>query len=181
METVSLDFMNSDWRDYRGGGGRADRLRDPKWLEAFLAQWDLDVAAPPAAKTFAALTELRDTLWHIVEATSRGRAPAEGDLDALNAALGAATPRRQLEGDDGGFRIDLVPAKRDWEWVRSEIAADFAGLLVERDPRRIKTCENDDCRWVFYDESKSQSRRWCASVCSNLIRVRRFRERHREA
>jgi predicted RNA-binding Zn ribbon-like protein len=39
--------------------------------------------------------------------------------------------------------------------------------------------ENDDCRWVFYDESKSQSLRWCASVCSNLIRVRRFRERHR--
>jgi predicted RNA-binding Zn ribbon-like protein len=181
MDTLSLDFMNSDWRDYRGGGGRADRLRDPKWLEGFLARWDLEVAGAPAAKTFAALTELRDALWRVVEATSHGRAPAEDDLAALNAALGAATPRRRLARGDGEFRIELVPAKRDWEWVRSEIAADFAGLLVEHDPRRIKMCENEDCLWVFYDESKSQSRRWCASVCSNLIRVRRFRERQRSA
>ena len=73
METVSLDFMNSDWRDYRGGGGRADRLRDPKWLEAFLAQWDLDVAAPPAGEGVYD----SDALVPVAEPMSAGR-PGRG-------------------------------------------------------------------------------------------------------
>jgi predicted RNA-binding Zn ribbon-like protein len=180
MERLSLDFMNSDWRDYRGSGRRADRLRCSEWLAEFVALWTLEVDGRPGPKALDALTALRDALWRIVERTSHGEPAAVEDLEQLNAALGASTPRRRVTAADGGYRIDLVPPKRDWEWVRSEIAADFADLLVANDPTRVKTCENDDCRWVFFDESKSRNRRWCASVCSNLIRVRRFRERHRD-
>ncbi|TMC65135.1 MAG: CGNR zinc finger domain-containing protein [Chloroflexota bacterium] len=40
------------------------------------------------------------------------------------------------------------------------------------------SCENPDCRWVYYDESANQNRRWCEDSCANLMRVRRFRARH---
>ncbi len=178
MERLSLDFMNSDWRDYRGSGRRADRLRNDEWLGEFLALWSLDVVDRPGARTLDVLTTLRDTLWKIVE---RGGDAEVADLAVLNESLGAATPRRRLARTDDGYRVDLVPPRKDWAWARSEIAADFADLLANGEAARIKTCENEDCRWVFHDDSKSHNRRWCASVCSNLIRVRRFRERHRHA
>ncbi len=36
------------------------------------------------------------------------------------------------------------------------------------------------CGWVFYDRSKNRSRKWCEqATCANLMKVRRFRQRHR--
>lgn len=180
MERLSLDFMNSDWRDYRGSGRREDRLRNPEWVAKLLDRWELDVAERPGAKTLDALSALRAALWNVVAANGRGERASSADLDAINDALGASTPRRRVVAADDGYRVDLVPPRRDWAWARSEIAADFADLL-EREADRVRTCENDDCGWVFHDESKGRSRRWCDATCSNLIRVRRFRERRRHA
>ncbi len=37
-----------------------------------------------------------------------------------------------------------------------------------------RPCEDETCGWVFYDTSKSRSRRWCSSQdCGNRERVRR--------
>jgi hypothetical protein len=38
-EASWIDLLNSDWHDYRGSGGREDRLDDPAWLGRFLAPW----------------------------------------------------------------------------------------------------------------------------------------------
>src|SRR4051812_16004417 len=96
MERLCLDFMNGDWSDYRGSGRREDRLRDPEWLANLLATWSLDVAERPSAKTLDALATLRDALWNVVAASERGELAASADLDALNDALGASTPRRRV-------------------------------------------------------------------------------------
>ena len=57
------------------------------------------------------------------------------------------------------------------------ITESFAAFLAEGDPTRLKLCENRDCRWVFYDTTRSRTRRWCADTCGNLIKVREFRRR----
>jgi predicted RNA-binding Zn ribbon-like protein len=45
-------------------------------------------------------------------------------------------------------------------------------LLTERDPGRIKMCENPACVLHYYDTSKNGSRRWCDTrTCGNRIRV----------
>jgi predicted RNA-binding Zn ribbon-like protein len=37
------------------------------------------------------------------------------------------------------------------------------------------------CGWVFYDRSKNRSRRWCEqATCANLMKVRRFHQKHRQ-
>src|SRR5262249_46572172 len=44
---------------------------------------------------------------------------------------------------------------------------------------RIKTCDSDECRWVFYDRSKPSNRRWCSSErCGNREKTRTYRKRH---
>lgn len=179
MELLCLDFMNSDVRDYLGGGRRTDRLRDPEWLASFLSRWGLGDPGTPGRAVAADLQALRSAMWRVVEAMVEERASGGEDLATVDAALAAAPLRRRLVHDGGGVQVRLEPARRDWAWIASEVAASFGELLSAHDAHRLKLCGNPDCRWVFYDESKNRTRRWCADSCGNLIKVRRFRKARR--
>ncbi len=179
MEFAALDFLNSDVRDYRGSGKRTDHLDEPDWVAGFLRRWGLEPSTPASAGEIERLRGLRTQLWRIAEKLDGGGEPSARDLKALNDVLGAAAMRRAVARAGNAYRVGLEPARRDWAWVRAEIAASFADLLTKFDPSRVRLCANEDCRWVFYDESKSRSRRWCADVCGNLVKVRKFRARNR--
>jgi predicted RNA-binding Zn ribbon-like protein len=179
LESSAIDLLNSDWSDYLGSGRREDRILNQAWMKSFVAKWGFEAAGAPSRRQIAELTSLRSTMRSIVETLVRHEEPADADLVALNAQLAASATRREIVRDGSGFRIEYAPAGRDWNWVRSEIATSFAELLTGRDTRRIKMCENDNCRWVFCDESKSRTRRWCEDTCGNLVKVRRFRRRKR--
>lgn len=44
---------------------------------------------------------------------------------------------------------------------------------------RVKLCAAQDCRWAFYDTSKSGAGRWCSmNVCGNRAKTRAYRRRH---
>lgn len=103
----------------------------------------------------------------------------ESDIATLNGYFERAPSHLHLAGEPLRYVLEQVPYRKDWDWVLSRIAASFAMLLAEGDPTRIKQCENPACRWIYYDQSGNKSRRWCEETCANIMRVRRFRERHR--
>ncbi len=182
MDFACLDLLNSEWHDYRGTGRTEDRLENLDWLNEFLSRWGLDVAGPPVYAAKAALVSLRSLLRRMVEDLGAGRQPSDNDLNKLNAILVAAPVACRLARNEEGYQVEQVPLKRDWNWILAEIAVSFVELLAFYDPLRIKVCENPDCGWVFYDESKNRSRRWCeGSGCGNLLKVRRFRARQKAA
>lgn len=178
MDSIFFDFVNSEFRDFRGRWVRDD-LRDPRWLDAFMARWQLGVVPPPDEATFVELTRLRSLLGRIVASLTDG-APGQEDMAALNAYLqyAASTPCLSWRAD--AFHLDLLPGERDWNWIMAEIVLSFAHLLTHADLQRIKVCENEYCRYIFFDESKSRTKRYCTSnKCANLWKLRRFRARHR--
>ena len=178
MEMVCLDFINSEFRDFRGRWVRDD-LQQPAWLEQFLVKWGLQVDHPPDEATLTTLVALRTLLRSLIEALAKGQI-ADQEQAALNAFLLKMPLRRHLVKDTAGYRLEMVPLKKDWDWVQAEIAASFAHLLADQDPKRLKICANPNCRWVFYDESKSRTRLYCTpDKCANLLKVRRFRARHK--
>lgn len=180
VELLCLDFLNSDWRDWRGSGRRADRLDRPAFLEALLRQWGLDAPVPADAGTRFALGELRARMRSMAEALDAGRPLDADDVAALNRAMAQASFHPRLVPDGGGYRLEQVPSAEGWPLVIGRIAASFAELLADGDARRVKVCANDACRWVFFDESRNRSRRWCdPRTCGNLVKVRRFRARRR--
>src|SRR5258708_39244163 len=97
------------------------------------------------------LAGLRSLLRSSLEALADGEI-ADQDQAALNAVLLKMPLSRRLMKGTEGYQLEIVPLKRDWDWVQAEIAASFAHLLTEHDPRRLKICANPNCRWVFYDE-----------------------------
>ena len=43
---------------------------------------------------------------------------------------------------------------------------------------RVKLCASPDCRWAFYDTSRSGGGRWCSmEVCGNRHKTRAYRQR----
>ncbi len=101
---------------------------------------------------------------------------AQADRDWLNAAMSGGLITRQLAGEGSELHLSMVPAKQEWTQVMAEVAADFAGTVIEGETVRIRFCENSDCRWVFYDDTRNRTKRYCDDkMCGNLMKVRRFR------
>ena len=47
---------------------------------------------------------------------------------------------------------------------------------------RLKACQSETCRWVFYDRSRNRSAAWCSmAVCGNREKARTYRRRRRGA
>ena len=181
MDTVWLDLLNSDWHDHRGSGRTEDRLDNDKWLDGFLTRWSTELQGVPREEIRRPLWELRTLLKRMIDASTSGRWIARDDWEMLNALMAVAPMVRQLEMEKGDYRLKLVPVTEGLNRVLAEIAASFAHVLVHGDQSRIKICENPDCLWIFYDESKNRTRRWCeSSCCGNLMKVRRFRARKKE-
>ena len=181
MNALCLDVLNSDWHDYRGTGKNEDLLLKPGWVEQLVARWGLPVVGSPDSNSVAALQSLRSLMQHMVQTYLQQQAPSEQEIAALNTYLDASPSKLHLVRTGEHYQLHQVPVNNDWHWVLREVAVSFVALVIQHDPSRIKGCENPDCRWVYYDESPYQSRRWCEDSCANLMRVRRYRARHRDS
>jgi len=180
LDGPCLDLINSDAYDWRRPGVRADRLDSPEWVSRFLAAWGLDVGEPLAGKARARLGVLRSLLRRLIDDFRAGRPLDAADVAQLDTVLAAAPLRRRAEPMGGRCEGRIEPVTRDWDWVAAETAASFVKLVETGEPGRLKVCDNVDCFWVFYDNSRNRTRLWCDSRgCGNVIKVRRFRAKRR--
>ncbi|MCH8822583.1 MAG: CGNR zinc finger domain-containing protein [Planctomycetes bacterium] len=185
MDEPWIELLNSDWHDYMGKSPPQDRLEDPQWLQKFLAQWQLSRSVIAAKTTLNSLSQLRSLLKQLVLRIIKGHCLRSDDIKKLNAYLADGPFHCQIQQApeaDHEYRLWFDSVENNLKTTLAHIAKSFADILVEGDPARIKLCENPDCRWVFYDSSRSRTRRWCegASGCGNLLKVRRFRERKKK-
>jgi len=172
-----MEFVNSDRHDYLGTGRRLDSLDDPKWLDGFLKRWGLEARPVPRGRLLPALRKLRLILQKTAEAVTRGRRIKGLDLRGLNAYLVRSPLVRKLEIGRGRPRVRLEAVRRSETSILAEIVSSFADTLADGEVSRLKVCGNKDCRWVFSDGTKNQTRRWCGPTCGNLMKVRRYRRR----
>jgi len=172
-----LDFVNSEWTDWRGKKTPTDRLGTPEWSTGFLTRWGMTSAglAAPGAKRIEELRALRRIMRSVLQS---GRRPTRSELAWLDARL-ARSPQRWVIGVSGSqLSPGIVPARPGWPAVIAALILSFGQLLSEADRSRIKKCANPDCSYLFFDVSTNHSRRWCFSnLCGNLTHVREFRNR----
>jgi predicted RNA-binding Zn ribbon-like protein len=173
-----MEFLNSDRHDYLGTGKRVDSLDDPQWLNAFLKRWGFETRTVPRERLLRAFRKLRRILQNKADAIALGR-PVKGlGLQGLNAYLERSPLIQKLDIGRGGARITIEPVRRTEASILAEIVSSFAETLAKGEVWRIKACGNKDCRWIFSDGSKNQTRRWCGPTCGSLMKVRRYRRRH---
>ena len=126
------------------------------------------------------LDVLRSLLRELAETVSSDGLLSESQLEAVNAVIGRSAVRAQLElTGEGRYLVDFTPVGGDWiDRAERELAGSFSSMLRRSHPNRIRVCAGPGCGNVFYDETRSRTRRWCDSrTCGNRARVRRHRIR----
>lgn len=179
MNSLWIDFVNSDWRDPLGRDPDTDRLDDPQWLRQFLQDAGLPLHPASRPEARKKLQQLRTLIQGIVTSSLQNGSLTSQQLEAFNQYLSETAVRPKLVRADSNYRLELRPVEEGLAAVEFAIAASLANYLVEGDISRLKLCENPHCRWLFVDQTRSQTRRWCAASCGNLIKVRQFRNRER--
>lgn len=174
-EFACIDLVNSAFTNHLGSGPPIDRLPLPGWQAWFLDRHGFALAGHPPAP-LDELARLRRRLRGLLERWARRGSLGTRDARVLDGWVGAVTLRRRLDPTREPPALVLEPVSRDWSWVTAEVAVSAVGLIGRDAPSRLKACANPDCSWMFYDESRNGSRRFCSSSpCASVVRVRRFR------
>jgi len=176
------DFLNSEWRDWRGSGRSEDRLERKDWVEELIRNHRLRVSALPTAQEMDKLRSFRSFLLSVVRSIATGKALLESQIKELNRWMEDGPLVRRLHaGMDGRMAIGYTPLESGWQGVIAEIAGSFAVTLAEGEASRIRICTNPDCLWVYYDDTRNRSKRYCdEKACGNLMKVRRFRAKKKQ-
>lgn len=175
-----MDFVNSIWRDWRGGGGSEDRLENAEWLQGFIAKWNLPGLEPAQARNIDRLRELRELIGQMTNLLTSGKPLLAEQLDALNRIMKQGPVVFHVAAQEDGYKVSPVPLSNDTDHLMASIAASFAEWIGKGDHSRVRICENADCLWVFYDDTKNRSKRYCDDrLCGNLMKVRRYRAKNK--
>jgi len=190
---LCLDFCNSG-QSARGPSGTEwiagfSDLID--WLEAARAitggqagGFRRAAAASPraAAQVWGRAIKFRETLFRVLNAKAEGGVVAREDLSHIETEHARAAPFARLSRTGEGYRWSLDPSAAALDAAMQPLVESALSLLTSAKLERLRRCGNSTCYWLFIDETKNHSRRWCEMAsCGNVLKVRRHREKARSA
>jgi predicted RNA-binding Zn ribbon-like protein len=162
----ALDFVNTE---IVSRGEPADLLEN----EADLRRWIAAGGLGSAGSKKSGLSEakaLRAELRRIFLKLSEGGSLRQGDLDGINTALSRVSSRSELRLRDG--RLGLETRMRGTASPAFLIARSAAEFLAAADLSLVRQCEGTGCILLFYDTTKSHTRRWCSMAgCGNRAKA----------
>ena len=135
-----------------------------------------------AAAALAKGTAIRDLMLSIFTAIASGRPASSQRLAELNSALAEAPGMLRVHKNSDRIETEWTSSVEGLPRVFFAVLTSAAELLADDRLRRIRECASADCTWLFVDESRNRSRRWCdMSACGNRMKARRHYRRSRSA
>jgi len=129
-----------------------------------------------AEQTLKKAHELREVINALFSEVKNGQPIPQVELAALNAYLPETLVHLQAGVEDN---------RASWKWWSDGVELDCilwpvvwsaTNLLMSDRLKNLRSCEA--CEWLYLDNTKNHSRRWCTMEdCGNRAKVRRFRQR----
>ena len=148
---------------------------DPALLDTWIS-WNWTPMECPDATTddLLAAKNLRETMTRMIGAFLMAQPYASDDCTLLNTWAAKPRPVPHLGRDGitwhGSGVSDFL----------AEISCQAIDLLFKAKPEQIRKCAAPQCDQLFYDNSRSQRRRWCdMETCGNRSKVNAFNRRNR--
>jgi predicted RNA-binding Zn ribbon-like protein len=190
---LCLDFCNS------GGGTRG--VSGSEWIAGFpeLVDWleaaaavtgsqaarlrEAGAASPrAAARVWSRAIKFREVLFRVLNAMAEGGKVAREDLSDIEAEHARAVSFARLSWAGETYRWSLDPSAAALDAAMQPLVESAVSLLTSAKLERLRRCGNSTCYWLFVDETRNHSRRWCEMAsCGNVLKVRRHREKARSA
>ncbi len=81
-----------------------------------------------------------------------------------------------------GFGWQVEESKPSASWILAPVLWSAGDLLVGPQLTRLRECSNEKCLWLFLDDSKNGTRRWCSmQACGNRAKAHRHYLRQKGA
>ncbi len=132
------------------------------------------IAIPETTEGRALLEEVvtfRRRLRNLLLKVVTGQRPSSGDVRLLNQVLGvpASIPIARAQQDG----LAYVASGRLTEGLEVPVAISTVELLTSGERQFIKRCPGSRCGWLFLDQSRNKTRRWCSmEICGNRKKAR---------
>ncbi len=159
------DFLNTVawWDD-------VETWRKPSDLEAWFAAISAVTVRGLDDADLTLARRMREGLREVL-LSHAGHDPLPAVLDDLELVLGEIPMRMKVQSTG---ELGLVPADAQLAAGLGSVLAAIDRMRTDGSWHRLKACSRDGCRWVYWDDSRNQSSRWCSmSVCGNYIKMRR--------
>ena len=118
---------------------------------------------------------LREAIYRLLAASITVRNPKKEDLTVFNKNLCRTMKKSQITATSDGYAWDIAGNKMKLDWILNPIIHSAAEILVSDELKKVKTCADSACGWLFIDVSRNQSRRWCdMKDCGNRAKATRF-------
>ncbi|MGZ5413431.1 MAG: CGNR zinc finger domain-containing protein, partial [Solirubrobacterales bacterium] len=156
-----------------------DHLDTTQSLAAWLRESELGTGRIQVdERELAVARRLRDAVRRLLVANTRGTDDEEGGR-ALARLARACRVELYVDPSTGRMEPDISPAPKAEHLVPQLLGVIFYAQATGT-WERLKLCENPDCLWAFYDNSRNRSGSWCRmGLCGNRIKNRAYRERQR--
>jgi predicted RNA-binding Zn ribbon-like protein len=164
-----IDFLNS-----RASAKRAERFDTPEHAETFLSLCQLSYDRRPLSDADTArLRQLRDALMKTIDD------PADPEPWTTVNAIATTTPMHVHV--EPGPTVGLRTARDNpADIVIASVLNQLSHAVTTGLWNRLGACAR--CRRVFYDSTRSHTRRWCSyATCGNRANVASYRERTRSS
>ncbi|MGD6903171.1 CGNR zinc finger domain-containing protein [Bacillus infantis] len=117
----------------------------------------------------------RDELRKVVSASS---------LESMNQWILKRNINTQLKVEKGRYRLDFYTNQSS---IIDHILILVLQKVEEGNFHRYKICP--DCKWAFYDTSKSSTKKWCSMkkdspsgrACGTIAKVKTYREKNKKS
>ncbi|MBM3622655.1 MAG: hypothetical protein FJX20_18400 [Alphaproteobacteria bacterium] len=190
---LCLEFVNT--RYWRGSHPSTETLNAPEdllaWCEANRAHLPDAVAevaahwrAHPkqAEQALRQSVAIREAIHDAFAQVASGRQPDATVLAPLNQALAQAPGRTSLRPSDRGMAWTLPRMQASVPALLASVLWSAGDLMMSGKLDRVRRCANDKCQWLFLDDSRGGTRRWCTmSSCGNRAKAHRHYARKKSA
>ncbi len=145
----------------RRPSGAAIAGREPALPTATVATSQLGslIPRPVTDADLPGLRRLQRIAGHAATALLHDGMPDMTDVAALNGLARDSNARAELSVAEGALR-------QDWAWddtsVVGYLARHLIGELAALEPTRLRKCARRECTLLFYDTTRSRTRRWHA-------------------
>ena len=158
--------------DYLDNSERAAAWAANRGLLTYPAgRWSAKSGPPPGLRR---LRMLRQAVQAGFTAVADGQPFPDAEWYVLRRAIAQAADNAELVTDHGRPRLGW--SDDDFSHVGHAVAISAYDLLTGPLLPRVKRCAG--CHWLYLDESKNGSRRWCSMAdCGTQAKMRRYVDR----
>ncbi len=178
MRNLAMDFVNTKW--YVNHERMSDLFEDQDWFRQWLAKYghSLDDTFFQTPNLLSTLRELRVFLSNCFDQLNSNNMFSEASLNRLNAYANAYKATYNLVTIDNSYSLIQNVNPLTLEDFIGLLSNSFIRFVVESDLSRFRICDNDECKWLFVDSTKSKTKKWCCNTCASLVKVRKYRAKN---